>query len=341
VPALSFPNNVQIETTSHCNARCGFCPHPETSRTEPQGVMDDALFASIVEQLAPHRLALVQPFLNNDPLTDPRILERLRLLRERLPQVPLALTTNGLRLTAEVARALAQLDLATVHVSSHGLTPGTYRETMGIDAWTVLRNVNLLADELRRRRSATRLVVSAVLLRANRGELAHMYRYWRSRGIEFYLNPLNDRAGNLPGGTFRELLPLESAARGEHLRRYDMSGCPALDAFMGILWNGDVISCCMDWRRARVLGNARESALSAIWSGTPYARLRALSEQGRLAEEPLCRSCGDNRFGVAEDALRTLDRRPPGDRDRAVLELLANLDRDEGVLQLGLVRKEP
>ena len=340
MPALSFPNNVQIETTSHCNARCGFCPHPETSRTEPQGVMDDALFASIVEQLAPHPLALVQPFLNNDPLTDPRILQRLRLLRERLPRAPIALTTNGLRLTAKTARALAELDLATVHVSSHGLTPETYRDTMGIDAWTVLRNVNLLADELRRRRSATRLVVSAVLLRTNRGELAHMYRYWRSRGIEFYLNPLNDRAGNLPDGIFRALLPLAAPARAGQLRRYDMSGCPALDAFMGILWNGDVVSCCMDWRRARVLGNARDQGLAEIWSGAPYARLRALSGQGRLAEEPLCRSCGDNRFSIAEDALRTLDRRPPGDEDRGVLELLASLERDEGVLQLGLVRKE-
>ena len=27
--ALDFPNNIQIETTSRCNAKCGFCPYPD------------------------------------------------------------------------------------------------------------------------------------------------------------------------------------------------------------------------------------------------------------------------------------------------------------------------
>jgi MoaA/NifB/PqqE/SkfB family radical SAM enzyme len=194
---LHFPNNVQIETSSHCNATCGFCPHPETRDTQPAGVMDDELFHSLVEQLADQPLDLVQPFLNNEPFTDPRLLARLEHLRQRLPRARLALTTNGLRLSPEDCRRLAHLDLEVVHVSSHALTPSVYRATMGIDAWTVLRNVNRLRDELRRVGSATRLIVSVVLLDADRAELGHLHDYWRSRGVEGYVNALNDRAGNL------------------------------------------------------------------------------------------------------------------------------------------------
>lgn len=334
--ALAFPNNVQIETSSHCNAHCGFCPHPETRHSQPSGFMDDELFEAIVDQLAPHPLELVQPFLNNEPFTDPQLLPRLERLRRRLPQARLALTTNGLRLAPEDCRALAGLGLEAIHVSTHALTPGVYRETMGIDAWTVLRNVNRLRDELRRRGAATRLVVSAVLLRANRAEVRHLHDYWRSRGLEVYVNALNDRAGNLPAAEFERLLPLRAARGDGHLRSYDMSGCPALDAFMGILWNGDVVSCCMDWRRARVLGNARRQPLAEIWQAAPYARLRALSAAGRLAEEPLCRQCGENRFGVAASALG----RPAGeDGDRGVLETLGRLRGAPGVLQMGLLRE--
>ena len=47
---LDFPNNVQIQTTAFCNASCGFCPYPETSRTLPMGTMDDDLFRAIVDQ---------------------------------------------------------------------------------------------------------------------------------------------------------------------------------------------------------------------------------------------------------------------------------------------------
>lgn len=334
--ALAFPDNVQIETSSHCNASCGFCPHPQTRHTQPNGVMDDDLFESIVEQLRPRRLELVQPFLNNEPFTDPQIVPRLARLRRSLPGVRLAITTNGLRLSEDDCRALAGLELETIHVSTHALTPAAYRETMGIDAWTVLRNVNRLRDELRRRGAATRLVVSAVLISSNRDEVAHLHDYWRARGLEVYVNALNDRAGNLERPDFERLLPLGAARRGRHLRRYDMSGCPALAAFMGILWNGDVVSCCMDWRRARVLGNARAQTLEQIWSGAPYARLRALSEAGRLAEEPLCRSCGENRFGVAESDLA----RPQGDDgDAAVMRTLARLRREKDVLQMGLLRE--
>ena len=85
--ALAFPNNVQIETSSHCNAHCGFCPHPETRHSQPSGFMDDELFEAIVDQLAPHPLELVQPFLNNEPFTDPPLLPRPRQ-QVRCPPCP-------------------------------------------------------------------------------------------------------------------------------------------------------------------------------------------------------------------------------------------------------------
>lgn len=341
--ALEFPNSIQLETTSRCNASCNFCPYPETSKTQPSGVMNDDLFTHIVDQIARYPVQLIQPFLNNDPLMDPRIVPRMEYIIRKNPLARVRLTTNGSLLHEAVARALAAMPLEIIHISSNGLTAATYKQTMGIDGYTVLRNVNYLWDEMRRRGSQTKLVVTSILMSTNKDEVAHMREYWHSRGVTFYLNPLNDRAGNLDEATFRRLLPLGAEANQSQLRSINMSGCPALYGYMGILWNGDLITCCMDWRRARVLGNAAEAPLYDLWHGDPYRRLRQMSDEGRLPELPLCHECGENRFSVDLDALRDLvDRQSDGDAtkasDRQVVSLLKRF-RDERteIVQLGLL----
>jgi hypothetical protein len=108
---------------------------------------------------------------------------------------------------------------------------------------------------------------------------------------------------------------------------------------MGILWNGDLVTCCMDWRRARVLGNARADSLESLWHGALYRQFRDLSNAGRLDELPLCRECGENRFSVDPAALRELlhhqDDATPS--DLALLDALEDLRDEADVIQLGLL----
>ena len=130
--------------------------------------MEQALFEKIVDEIASYDVSLIQPFLNNDPLMDRNILPRLRLLIRKNPAARVMITTNGYLLRPELARELAVIGLETIHISSNGLTADVYRETMGLDGYTVLKNVNTLWDEIRRAGSSTRLVVTAVLMKANR-----------------------------------------------------------------------------------------------------------------------------------------------------------------------------
>jgi len=336
---LDFPTSVQIETTSWCNASCNFCPYPETSKTQPMGVMDDALFDKIIDEVSRHPVALIQPFLNNDPLMDKKIVPRLETIIRRNPRAKVRLTTNGALLRPEIARAIAAMPLETIHISSNGLTRETYRKTMGIDAYTVLRNVNYLWDELQRRGSTTRLVVTAILMSTNREEIRHMHDYWRARGVTFFLNPLNDRGGTMEEQRFSQLLPFANDTNRAQLVTYNMSGCSSLYAFMGILWNGDLITCCMDWTRARIMGNARENSLYDLWHGQRYQAMRGLSDSGRLDEEPLCRGCGENRFSIDPAAVRRHAAEQGNQRDLALLDNIQARRKTNGdLVQLGLLR---
>ena len=337
-----FPAGIQIETTSRCNAKCGFCPHPVVSKTEPQGVMEDALYRRLIDEVSGYPVQLLQPFLNNDPLMDKRIVERTEYMVRKNPHAQVCITTNGALLHQGVAEGLASLPLHTIHISSNGLTGDTYLDTMKIDGYTVLRNVNRLLDCLQRRNSRTRLVVTAILMKRNRDEVALMREYWRSRGVEFYLNPLNDRAGNIDVAEFAEMLPFTEPANRSQLHNWHMTACQALYSSLAVLWNGDVVTCCMDWRRDNVMGSVRDATIREVWEGAQYRAIRALSDHGRLNERPLCNGCGHNRFSINSEGLErqlSADAGPQSARDRELLGTLVNLrEQSPQLIQLGLMQ---
>ena len=259
---LDFPNNIQIQTTAFCNASCSFCPYPETSRTLPMGTMDDDLFHAIVDQLAGRDVLLLQPFLMNEPLMDKQIVPRLAYMKAKVPG---ATDQHHDQRRAPAAGPRRGAGAARPGQHPRQLERAHVRRPIGprwdIDGAEVLANVNHLADALRAAGARTRLIVTALLLKQNREEVFLARDYWRARGVEFFLNPLNDRAGNIGDGALRDMLPFDEDVNRAQLLHYDMSGCPALYAFLGILYNGDLVTCCMDWRRSLVLGNAREHSL--------------------------------------------------------------------------------
>jgi hypothetical protein len=102
----------------------------------------------------------------------------------------------------------------------------------------------------------------------------------------------------------------------------------------------------MDWRRARVLGNARDAPLHDLWHGVAYRALRWFSDRGQLDQVPLCRECGENRFSIDPDAVRVLLDQPQagdgpddGARDMEVVAMLERFQAERSdVIQLGLLR---
>jgi radical SAM protein with 4Fe4S-binding SPASM domain len=104
---------VQIETSAGCNYRCSFCPIG--TMPLPKGRMELDLYEHILGQLGDFR-GEIHPYLMNEPLLDKRIVEIVRLARERTPARVL-LQTNGSRLTRDLAEELTRY--ATVIVNDY------------------------------------------------------------------------------------------------------------------------------------------------------------------------------------------------------------------------------
>ncbi len=100
--------HVEVEPTTVCNLRCATCPNRH--HTRPSAVMPMALWERILRELASlgYR-GTFSPHFYNEPLLDPALEERLKLVRRWLPRSPVLLFTNFTRMTRERFLALEPL----------------------------------------------------------------------------------------------------------------------------------------------------------------------------------------------------------------------------------------
>ncbi|MGZ4944014.1 MAG: radical SAM/SPASM domain-containing protein [Halobacteriota archaeon] len=93
---------VAIETTTHCNRRCSYCPNSvfERGLKENTQLIDPALFRKIIDDLAEMGFkGHLHPHLYGKPLTDPRLVSFMQYAHEKLPKAALRIFTNGDLLT--------------------------------------------------------------------------------------------------------------------------------------------------------------------------------------------------------------------------------------------------
>ena len=68
-------------------------------------------------------------------------------------------------------------------------------------------------------------------------------------------------------------------------------GCHIPFYQINILFNGDVIVCMEDWKRASVVGNVKTSSLREVWNSEKMNEFRRLMLKKRYEETNLCKDC--------------------------------------------------
>ena len=112
---MRLPGFIEVELGSFCNRRCGWCPNAFSERGQTRNEMKDSTWAALLDSLSAARFAGWFAFHNyNEPLADPRLLERVADARERLPHAKLELHTNGDFLDRLMLDALAGLGVELV-----------------------------------------------------------------------------------------------------------------------------------------------------------------------------------------------------------------------------------
>lgn len=276
----SFPRAIQIMTDSRCNARCLFCGYMDVHKTHPQGKMDDDLFKKIADECGRHWIGRISPYLMNEPLMDPKMPERIAYINKvKKPITKTKINSNGALLTADVSERLIESGLRHLWISVQGYSEETYKQSMGLSLSRVLDNIDTFLD-IRDKMGKKLPKVSITTLRTQlvEDELEYAKKYWGERDVKFKIHKLDNRAG-------KDLSDLGVAK--PKLRR----DCDLFLKQAYVLYNGDMILCCHDWKRTVVLGNVSEQSIEEIWNSKKFTDIIYEYQAGTFDNCKICRSC--------------------------------------------------
>jgi pyruvate-formate lyase-activating enzyme len=267
-----YPRLVAVETTNHCNAKCVFCPNDSLKRGKRH--MTDELFESIIEQCRAFPLPAIEPFLQGEPFSDPKILPRLELIHRRLPKTKLRLYTNGYGMLPDRVDALTEFDIDHLYVSLNTTDPERYKSAMGIKLERTLANLRYLTDPVRRRRVAKRITVRMLRMTdTTPREQQQFLDLCKELRVKPFVVGLFNYKGDIQSD-----LPIPNFPC-EHMDRLD------------ILSNGIVTLCCMDQEGEFSWGDVNTQPLLDVYRGAVATKYRRMHWSGKRNQIHPCDTC--------------------------------------------------
>jgi len=272
---IEFPEDILIETTNRCNARCVFCHHPKMKR--PLTDMSDQLFLKLLGDLKGMTVKTVTPFVSGEIFMDKKIFDRLKLLNHELPGVGIVIYTNGSLLNEEAAEKLSGIkNIRLINFSLNGFEREDYKKRVGLDFERVVKNIKNVVRLNAGRRFSDKITVASV-------EYGKEDKVKNKRYNDAFCRFC---AKNFPGVEVKVGYKYNFLSRIFSARGFKDIYCPHLKS-MAILANGLVSLCCMDMEGEYILGNANERSLMDIFNGSLAREYR----HHRKSHMVPCRSC--------------------------------------------------
>lgn len=266
------PKTVAIETTNRCNASCSFCPNSRLSRDRL--TMNDELFEKIIEDCTVFKPHTIEPFLNGEPLMDRKIFDRMELIKRKLPETKIKIYTNGNLLSPDKIDKLAEIELDELFISLNTINRSKYKETMGLDLETTIKNLDYLTT-----RNQKKSVAEKITFRMTRTEDTGLFeqdqfiKYCKGKNISPFIVGLFNYKGEI-----KSLLPVPDYPC-EHIDRID------------ILANGKVALCCMDQEGEYSWGDVRENTVLDVYNSEIARFYRKMHRTGKRNKVVPCNKC--------------------------------------------------
>lgn len=266
---------IYLEISNVCNLRCSFCPG--TKRVP--GIMEEDAFRSLLPKLRPWTDFLYF-HLMGEPLLHPNLARYLALAGEAGFRV--ILTTNGTLLKKQQEMLLASPGLHKLNISLHAFEANDLNVTME----EYLRDCFAFGKAAEvKKLTVFRLWNQGGKDSLNADILSLMKEYFPGDWVK---EPRGTRIGNRVYLEYGDKFDWPDLTAPEGAGRVF---CYGLRDQLGVLWNGDVVPCCLDHDGDLVLGNLHQQPLEAILA-SPRAQTIYQGFSERTAAEPLCRRCG-------------------------------------------------
>lgn len=283
----SYPVDLNIVPTKRCNLRCAFCVQYETEGAQELSL---ANFKTIAKRLFPyarmaHFVSGGEPFLNKN------FMNFLSLCRD--DQLPCRVSTNGMLLTDEICRDLAQNPALKILRFSFD---GAHKETIqrlraGTDYERVIAHMRAMTEAKKRyQRHDLKILIRCAVMKSNIEELPQLIHKAADWGMDelqvCYLNVANemDKGESLfyaPELTQRIFTLSTQIAREEKIplilpdsltEEKPIKPCRFPWEFIKIDPDGSVRFCYKAWDHP--VGNILAEDFRVVWNNAIYQQIR-------------------------------------------------------------------
>jgi MoaA/NifB/PqqE/SkfB family radical SAM enzyme len=271
-----FPDQVYVELTNACNARCTICATPDMERK--RRVMPFELFRKIIDECARYRARRILPFLHGETLLVPGVFDYFRYIRRTSPTSHVNLTTNGSRLDPDVAATILEEELVdSLIVSIDGADKETFeRIRIGLNYDEVRANV---LGFIRRRnalgKNRPKVSIAMVTVEENRHCRKAFERAWQEAD-EVRFSVYFNWAGQL-----------QNHGRVPHKLNF----CERIYHYITILADGRVALCCFDSEATHSVGDVSHQSIHEVWHSDSFNRKREGLYRRDFDRMTLCGRC--------------------------------------------------
>jgi len=296
---LTTPFVIYVEPSGYCNLKCVFCPHGIKGTTVlKKDLMSVKLFKKLVDDLSmfPDRIKLLRFSGTGEPLMNKNIVKMLQYAQEQNVAKRIELITNGILLTTDLIKNLPSL-LDRIIISIGGLCPEDYQRISGtkIDFQNLLENLSNLYSHRGK----------CIIHIKTHNEVIHSKREKTK-----FLDIFSDHCDEIYIETITPIWPqLETTYRyrtnkfrfGEKKKVKKRQVCPQIFKSLQIQADGEVLPCCVDWKRINLLGNINKGSLFKIWNGKTLRKLQIEHLIGNKDKIEPCKNCIMNEYSEIDN----------------------------------------
>lgn len=275
LPVPDLPDRLLVDFATRCNLRCPMCPVwgvEDDAAIEPlKGAMDIEAARRMLDAFA-GKPPMVAPSIYGEPLLIPNLREVLTEVKKR--GMALALNTNGLTLTDDIAEFFCEIGVDSVMFSIDAVSKEALLKVRGVDKLEKIESAVFRLMKVRGDREFPRVGVSFTRQDGNRHEEDSFVARWV--GVVDVV-----RMGILfEDGRFPEMAAPEKRV-----------ACPVIYKTLPVHHDGSARLCCLDGMRATDMGNVFAEGVREVWHGEKFAQARYYHETGQWDKVPFCKPC--------------------------------------------------
>lgn len=293
-----YPRYMVIESSNMCNLRCPLCAVGR-GLSRPSGLMSLDLFKKILSQIN-WDIKMLNFAFAGEPLLNKEIFKMVELASER--GYKSKIETNGMLLDNYISDIFMSR-LQYINIALDGSNQDMLNKyRIGADFNKIISGINRLCSKRKSIRSQLpQITIQVLMMKHNQAYIDDIIRLARDLGVDTVrIKSLNLNMGLDLSRQDKLFLADRFLPDDKEYRRYEGKKnkinfrhnlypfCEYPLSSQVILWNGDVVLCCLDFNANFVIGNIKDNSLKEIWESYLVRKWRSQAIRRSL---PLCKNC--------------------------------------------------